>query len=136
MTNNYYSQTVLVVWWNQNCCLEITSTSWQTSISVWNGIGGFPPACIFIWHKLVFYMLCSFTYIHMSYKICFNHSFKLNVIRKPITCTYLPYMRLYRGKLLLLCSESAVLLEHKSWALVTWAQIFDVLYSYLNTKFK
>lgn len=64
---------------------------------------------------------------------------KLNVIRKPIS--HLPYygfMWLYRGNSLFLCSESALcalLLEHKSLALVTLAQIFDVC-SYLNTKFK
>lgn len=98
----------------------------------WNR--GFPPAFLF---DTSWYFICC---VHLLIFICHTKSVlttvKLNVIRKPITCTHLPYMRLYRDKLLLLCSESAVLLEHKSWALVTLAQIFDVLYSYLNTKFK
>lgn len=135
MTNIYYSQTVLVVWWNQTCCLEITPTSWQTSISVWNGIGIF--SCIFIWHKLVFYMLCSFTYIHMPYKICFNHTqVECNKETNSIEVTHC-FCALNRHCVLYCLSTlCALLLEHKSLALVTLAQIFDVIYRYLNTKIR
>lgn len=138
MTNIYYSQTVLVVWWNQNCCLEITPTSWQTSISVWNGIRLF---CLQFYLTQVGILYVVFIYLY-SYAIqnLVLTTHKLNVIRKPIS--HLPYygfMWLYRGNSLFLCSESALcalLLEHKSLALVTLAQIFDVLSRYLNTKIR
>lgn len=138
MTNIYYSQTVLVVWWNQNCCLEITPTSWQTSISVWNGIRLF---------RLQFY-LTKVGILYVVFILLYSYAIQnlvlttheLNVIRKPIS--HLPYygfMWLYRGNSLFLCSESALcalLLEHKSLALVTLAQIFDVIYRYLNSKIR
>lgn len=138
MTNIYYSQTVLVVWWNQNCCLEITPTSWQTSISVWNGIRLF---CLQFYLTQVGILYVVFIYLY-SYAIqnLVLTTHKLNVIRKPIS--HLPYygfMWLNRGNSLFLCSESALcalLLEHKSLALFTLAQIFDVLSRYLNTKIR
>lgn len=137
MTNIYYSQTVLVVWWNQNCCLEITPTSWQTSISVWNGIRLFRLQ-FYLTQVGILYVVFIYLYSYAIQNLVLT-THKLNVIRKPIS--HLPYygfMWLYRGNSLFLCSESALcalLLEHKSLALVTLAQIFDVC-SYLNTKFK
>lgn len=138
MTNIYYSQTVLVVWWNQNCCLEITPTSWQTSISVWNGIRLFRLQ-FYLTQVGILYVVFIYLYSYAIQNLVLT-THKLNVIRKPIS--HLPYygfMWLYRGNSLFLCSESALcalLLEHKSWALVTLAQIFDVIYRYLNTKIK
>lgn len=138
MTNIYYSQTVLVVWWNQNCCLEITPTSWQTSISVWNGIRLFRLQ-FYLTQVGILYVVFIYLYSYAIQNLVLT-THKLNVIRKPIS--HLPYygfMWLYRGNSLFLCSESALcalLLEHKSWALVTLAQIFDVIYRYLNTKIR
>lgn len=135
MTNIYYSQTVLVVWWNQNCCLEITPTSWQTSISVWNGIGLFPPAVLF---DTSWYFICCVHLITVySYAIqnLVLTTHKLNVIRKPIS--HLPYygfMWLYRGNSLFLCSESALcalLLEHIVCS-TAWAQIIGSCYFSTN----
>lgn len=137
MTNIYYSQTVLVVWWNQNCCLEITPTSWQTSISVWNGIRLFRLQ-FYLTQVGILYVVFIYLYSYAIQNLVLT-THKLNVIRKPIShLPYYGYMWLYRGNSLFLCSESALcalLLEHKSLALVTLAQIFDVC-SYLNTKFK
>lgn len=138
MTNIYYSQTVLVVWWNQNCCLEITPTSWQTSISVWNGIRLFRLQ-FYLTQVGILYVVFIYLYSYAIQNLVLT-THKLNVIRKPIS--HLPYygfMWLYRGNSLFLCSESALcalLLEHKSLALVTLAQIFDVLSRYLNTKIR
>lgn len=138
MTNIYYSQTVLVVWWNQNCCLEITPTSWQTSISVWNGIRLFRLQ-FYLTQVGILYVVFIYLYSYAIQNLVLT-THKLNVIRKPIS--HLPYygfMWLYRGNSLFLCSESALcalLLEHKSLALFTLAQIFDVLSRYLNTKIR
>lgn len=138
MTNIYYSRTVLVVWWNQNCCLEITPTSWQTSISVWNGIRLFRLQ-FYLTQVGILYVVFIYLYSYAIQNLVLT-THKLNVIRKPIS--HLPYygfMWLYRGNSLFLCSESALcalLLEHKSLALVTLAQIFDVLSRYLNTKIR
>lgn len=138
MTNIYYSQTVLVVWWNQNCCLEITPTSWQTSISVWNGIRLFRLQ-FYLTQVGILYVVFIYLYSYAIQNLVLT-THKLNVIRKPIS--HLPYygfMWLYRGNSLFLCSESALcalLLERKSLALVTLAQIFDVLSRYLNTKIR
>lgn len=138
MTNIYYSQTVLVVWWNQNCCLEITPTSWQTSISVWNGIRLFRLQ-FYLTQVGILYVVFIKLYSYAIQNLVLT-THKLNVIRKPIS--HLPYygfMWLYRGNSLFLCSESALcalLLEHKSLTLVTSAQIFDVIYRYLNTKIR
>lgn len=138
MTNIYYSQTVLVVWWNQNCCLEITPTSWQTSISVWNGIRLFRLQ-FYLTQVGILYVVFIYLYSYAIQNLVLT-THELNVIRKPIS--HLPYygfMWLYRGNSLFLCSESALcalLLERKSLALVTLAQIFDVIYRYLNTKIR
>lgn len=138
MTNIYYSQTVLVVWWNQNCCLEITPTSWQTSISVWNGIRLFRLQ-FYLTQVGILYVVFIYLYSYAIQNLVLT-THKLNVIRKPTShLPYYGYMWLYRGNSLFLCSESALcalLLEHKSLALVTLAQIFDVLCRYLNTKIR
>lgn len=138
MTNIYYSQTVLVYWWNQNCCLEITPMSWQTSISVWNGIRLFRLQ-FYLTQVGILYVVFIYLYSYAIQNLVLT-THKLNVIRKPIShLPYYGYMWLYRGNSLFLCSESALcalLLEHKSLALVTLAQIFDVLCRYLNTKIR
>lgn len=138
MTNIYYSQTVLVVWWNQNCCLEITPTSWQTSISVWNGIRLFRLQ-FYLTQVGILYVVFILLYSYAIQNLVLTTD-KLNVIRKLIShLLYYGFMWLYRGNSLFLCSESALcalLLEHKSLALFTLEQIFDVIYRYLNTKIR
>lgn len=124
MTNIYYSQTVLVVWWNQNCCLEITPTSWQTSISVWNGIRLFRLQ-FYLTQVGILYVVFILLYSYAIQNLVLT-THKLNVIRQPIS--HLPYygfMWLYRGNSLFLCSESALcalLLEHIVCS-TAWAQI-------------